>query len=137
MNFLKKKIREVRLKFKLSKCAFSKKHLQYFEHLILILVEAMHTLKEKVTSLSELSPMTKNRHILGLISHYRKFIENFSGIIRTLNELTKKKIPFVCSPLCQVSFDTIRIALTNCASLVISNPNQKHKLFDDACKHSW
>ena len=99
-------IREAGLKLKLSKLAFFKHNLQYLGNLISCKV--IYPLKEKVASLVNLAPIdvTDTRHIIGLASLYRKFIANFSNIVRYLLMYTKKNTPFVWSPLCQVSFDT-------------------------------
>ena len=56
--------------------------------------------------------------IIGLASYYRKFIVNFRDIVRPLTEITKKSTPFNISPLCQVCFDKINIALTYSSILV-------------------
>ena len=76
----------------------------------------MYSLKEKIVSFVLLAPptiVTEIWHIIGLAFCYRKFIANFNDIMRPLNELKKKNTPFVWSPLCQVSLNTIKIALTN------------------------
>ena len=85
------KIREVGLKLKLSKSAFFKKHLQYFGHHIL--GAEIYPLTEKVVSLVSLAlpiDMTETRHIIGLVTYYRKFIANLSDIIRPCTNLTRK-----------------------------------------------
>ena len=87
----------------------------------LISGEGMYPLKEKVGSLVHLVPptdVTETRHITGLIYYYRKFIANFSDVMRPLNELTRTNTLFVWSPWCQFSFDTIKIILTNSPILV-------------------
>ena len=64
---------------------------------------------EKVASLVQLAPptnVTGTRHIIGIASYYRKFIVDFSDVMRPFNELTRKNNSFVQSSLCQVSFDT-------------------------------
>ena len=43
--------------------------------------------------------MTETRHIIDLASYYRKFIANFSNIVRSLIQLTKKKHTTCLSPI--------------------------------------
>ena len=79
-------ITEASLKLKPSKCVFFKRHLQYSG-------EGIYPLKEKVETIFDLRPpkdVTKTRHIIGLASYYRKFVENNSNIVKPLTELTRK-----------------------------------------------
>ena len=81
--------------------------------------------------------MTETRHIIGLVSYYGNFIANLSNIMRPSNDLTKKNIPFSLSSLCQVSFDTIKITLTNSPDLIFPHSTQKYIHFTEASKYSW
>ena len=116
VNYLKmtfRKIREEGLQLKLLKCGFFKCYLQHLGHFIP--GEGIYSQKEKVASLINLAlstNVTETRHIKNLASYYRKFIANFSNVVRPLTELTKKSTLFVWSALCKVSFDTIKIVLT-------------------------
>ena len=96
--------------------------------------------QEKIASLSNIPPptdMAEARHIIGLALYYRKFIANFSDILRPLTDMTKKNTPFIWNPLYQVSFDAIKISLMNSPILIFPDPNQNYVLYTDASKHSW
>ena len=81
--------------------------------------------------------VTETRHIIGLVSYYRKFIANFSDIVKPLTEPTKKNMTFNWVPLCQQSLDTIKVALTISPILIFPDTNEPYVLFTDASKHSW
>ena len=52
----------------------------------------------KVTSLVNFllpTDMTETKHIIGLVSYYRKVVANLSYIMMPLNELNKRKTPFI------------------------------------------
>ena len=54
-------------------------------------------MRQKIKAVMDLAPatnITETRHMIGLIGYYRKFFTVFSDMIRHLNDLTKKNIPF-------------------------------------------
>ena len=57
--------------------------------------------------------------------------------MRHLTDLTMNNSPFIWSHLCEVSFDTIRIALTNSPILTFLDPNEEYVFYTDDSKHSW
>lgn len=60
-------------------------------------------------------PVPKNvtdvRQLLGMGSYYRRFIKNFSNLVKPMVKLTKKDVPFVWSEECQTSFQALKEAL--------------------------
>ena len=52
------------------------------------------------------------RAFVGFGNLYRRFIKNFSGIVRPLTQLTKKNQPFEWGPIQQKAFDTLKEAFT-------------------------
>ena len=58
-------------------------------------------------------------------------------MVRILMDLMKENTSFNWSSLCQVSFDTIKIPLTNSLILIFPDPYQPYVFFTDASKHSW
>ena len=73
--------------------------------------------------------MEKTHKILA--SYYQRFVEKFSDIVKSCTELTRQNTSFTWTPLCQLSLDTIKEALTNSPILIFTNPNQPHGLFID------
>ena len=53
---------------------------------------------QKVKAIADLASManiTEARHLIGLMTYYRKFFPIFSDMVQLLNELTKKNVPFM------------------------------------------
>ena len=91
------------MKAKCSKHAFFIRQLQYLGHLIS--GEGIYPLEENLETIFDLElptrDVTKTRHIIGLALYYRKFIANFSNIVKPLPKLTKKHTNFNWNPHCQ------------------------------------
>ena len=51
---------------------------------------------------------TEVRQILGLGSYYRRFIKNYSDLVRPMTLLTHKNTPFVWSEACMKAFETLK-----------------------------
>ena len=49
----------------------------------------------------------------GLLGHFRSWIPNFAGLMRPLDALTRKDQPFVWTPACQHSFETLNQLVTS------------------------
>ena len=47
-----------------------------------------------LVNIAPLRDVTKTRHIIGLASHYKKVVANFSNIVKTLTELKKNDTTF-------------------------------------------
>ena len=82
-------VREAGLKLKLSKCAFSR-----------------DICKKKLKMILELAPprdVTETRNIIVLTSYCKKFVKNFSDIVKTLTEL-KARMQFPIGVLSSTKF---------------------------------
>ena len=53
------------------------------------------------------------RQFLGMGSYYRRFIQNFSEIVKQMVHLTKKNVPFVWSAECDNAFQKLKEALVS------------------------
>ena len=60
-----------------------------------------------------------------------------SDMIRPLNELTKKNVPFNWMEQCQKSLDYIKQVIHTDPILVYLDPDKQYYLFTDSNKHSW
>jgi hypothetical protein len=80
-------------------------------------------------------PMTVSevRSFLGLAGYYRRFIPNFSKIVKPITELLKKGNKYVWSEACDEAFKHLKKLLTT--SPVLAQPNTT-KLFDVYCDAS-
>ena len=100
-----KKLAEVGLKLKPSKCRFAQKELEYLGHVVSR--DGLKTspcLVEAVQCFPVPRSVKSVRSFLGLTSYYRKFILNFAKIARPLHRLTCKNARFIWSPDCQAAF---------------------------------
>ena len=132
------RLQEAKLKLKLSKCSFFKKHLHYLGHLISS--DGLLPTVEKTAAIKDLA-QPKNVHevqvVMGMFNYYRKFIPNFAEIAKSIVELTKKNVKFDWTEKCQLAFDTLKSCLTEGPILVYPNPSKDYHLFTDASKDTW
>ena len=75
--------------------------------------------------------------MIGLIGYYRNFFPVFSDMIRPLNELSRKIVPFKWTKQCHKSLDNIQQVITTNPILVYPDPDKQYYLFTDSSKHSW
>ena len=71
------------------------------------------------------------RSFLGLANYYRRFVRCFSNIVKPLNALTKKNVPFVWTVTCAEAFDKLKRALVSAPILAYPNFREPF-LFVDA-----
>jgi hypothetical protein len=70
---------------------------------------------------------------LGLAGYYRRFIPNFSKIVKPVTELLKKENKYVWSDTCDEAFKLLKKLLTTSPMLAQPDTN---KLFDVYCDAS-
>ena len=132
------KLREADLKLKEVKCNFLKKHIQYLGHIVS--GKGITPMPEKLACIQEMSPPKNPKEVkqfLGLTGYYQKFVPRFSDLARPLNALTRKNIPFEWTPVCQESFQLLKISLVTEPILTYPDPNLPYVLFTDASKYAW
>ena len=59
---------------------------------------------EVVVQWSRSTNVIEIKNFLGLVSYYKKFIQDFSKIAAPLTQLTRKEEPFVLKDACEQSF---------------------------------
>lgn len=81
-------------------------------------------------------PVPKNqneiRSFMGLCNYYRKFVNSYSIIASSLNELLQKNIPFEWTTDCQKSFETLKASLSSEPVLAYPNMSEPFILTCDA-----
>jgi hypothetical protein len=77
--------------------------------------------------------VSKIRSFLGLVGYYRRFIEGFSKIVKTLTSLLEKGKEFKWDEACQKCFDKLKEKLTTAQVLTM---HDIHKGFDMYCDAS-
>ena len=95
---------------------------------------------EKLACIQEMPPPKTPKEIkqfLGLIGYYRKFVQRFSNLAQPLNALTRKKVSFEWTPICQESFKLLKTSLMTEPILTYPDPSFPYVLFTDASKYAW
>ncbi|CAI5686131.1 unnamed protein product [Oreochromis niloticus] len=152
------RLEEVGFKVSIDKCQFCRPQVKYVGHIVS--TNGIATDPEKVEVVkhwkvpTHLNPL---KSFLGFCSYYRRFIANYSAIIRPLSELTKGYAPtwkdpkakksvdpnqtyFKASepfaerwtPACQAAFEQIRECLINAPVLAFADPTKTYILHVDA-----
>ena len=97
------------LKLKREKCDFFRKEIEYLGHTVT--PEGIRPCDDKVKVFQELQPPTTVREVKGLIgfaSYHRRYVRNFSKIVRPLTALTKKNREFIWTTECQNTLDKLK-----------------------------
>ena len=126
-------MREKQLYVKFSKCELWLKEVNFLGHVISaqgILVDP--TKVDAVLQWERPKTVTEIRSFVGLASYYRRFIENFYGVVAPLTQLTRKDQPFAWTDRCEESFIELRKRLTSAPVLVILDTGKPFEVYCDA-----
>jgi hypothetical protein len=74
------------------------------------------------------------RSFLGLASYYRRFVQNFSSIAKSLTRLTEKDVDFEWDNDCEVSFQTLKHKLVNAPILSLLESGKRFTVYTDASR---
>jgi hypothetical protein len=77
--------------------------------------------------------ITEVRSFLGLAGYYRRFIEGFSKIAKTMTSLLEKGREFKWDEKCQDSFDQLKKRLMSPPVLVMPDLQKGFDIYCDAC----
>ncbi len=149
------KLREYGLKLSPSKCRFFQTSVCYLGHMVSS--KGVETDSEKVSTLRTWSrPQTLKelKSFLGFAGYYRRFVKDYSKIVKPLNDLTKGYPPYKkgkrapsCpkgyfsvrepfadrwTPACQRAFETVIEKLTSSPVLGFADPKLLYVLHTDA-----
>jgi hypothetical protein len=102
------------IKLNPKKCSFFKSEVAFLGHLCT--AEGIKIDPEK-TKYIDSYPIPKNadevKRFVAFANFYRKFIAGFASLTHPLNKLTRKKVPFDWTPLCQRTFEELKNKLKN------------------------
>ena len=104
------KLSEVGLYLDISKCEFECKETKYLGFIVQA-GEDIQIDPEKVKAIQEWTVLTTVKGVwgfLGFANFYWYFIQNFSKIIWSLNQLTQKGMPFIWTKKCQKNFNLLK-----------------------------
>nr|GFC35180.1 putative reverse transcriptase domain-containing protein [Tanacetum cinerariifolium] len=118
---------------KFSKCEFWISKVQFLGHVIDS--QGIHVDPAKIDSIKDwASPKTATeiRQFLGLARYYRRFIEGFSKISRTMTKLTQKKVKFEWSDKQEEAFQVIKQKLCSAPILALPEGSEDFVVYCDA-----
>jgi hypothetical protein len=134
LQIILQRLRDRQLYAKFSKCAFWLKEVMFLGHVILAEGIAVDPSKvQEVLDWKSLRSVMQIRSFLILAGYYRRFILNFSKIVKTMTKLVEKDAKFKWSPQCEEAFLTLKKLLTTAP--VLAQPDIE-KLFDVYCDAS-
>ncbi len=103
------RLREADLQIDINKCKFHIQKTIFLELLISIEELKINSRKmQTVVDWSTLNNLTQMQFFIDFCNFYRRFIKNFSKIVRSMIQLTQKKIIFEWNEVCQIIFNHIK-----------------------------
>jgi hypothetical protein len=133
LHVVLQRLREHHLYAKLSKCDFWLKEIKFLGHTISHAGIAVDP--DKVQEVMNWKPPTTVRQIrsfLGLAGYYRRFIPDFSRIVKPITELLKKEAKFVWGQKCEDAFHALRQHLTTAPMLAQPDSSKPFDVYCDA-----
>jgi hypothetical protein len=128
------RLRQHQLYAKFSRCVFWLKEIQFLGHVLSAKGIAVDT--SKVKDILEWKPPTtvhQVRSFLGMAGYYRRFIPDFSKLVKPITSLLKNDTKFNWSSKCNEAFEQLKVLLTTAP--VLAQPDIE-KPFDVYCDAS-
>jgi hypothetical protein len=133
LRLVLQKLRDHKLYAKLSKCEFWLKQVAFFGHVISkggIFVDPSKV--QDVLSWKAPTSVSDIQSFLGLAGYYRRFIEEFSKISKSMTEFLKKDKQFEWTSACETSFQELKKRLTTVPVLVMPDMEKPFFIYCDA-----
>jgi len=112
------KLRETDLQMNINKCKFHVQKIFFLK--LLLFIEGLKMNLRKVQAVVEWSTSTnliQMQFFVNFCNFYRRFIKNFSKIVRSLIQLTQKEMIFEWDQACQMIFDHMKKRMTEVSIL--------------------
>lgn len=130
------RFKENKLKIRPDKCYFLKKEVNYLGHII---SKAGITVDPKKIEAIKLYPIPRTqrqiRAFCGLVSYYRRFCSNLSGLLKPINKLLQKDIAYEWSEECNDAFELIKEKLTTSPILIFPDFTKQFNIRCDASNY--
>jgi hypothetical protein len=133
IHMILQKLRENQLCAKLNKCKFWLKEVSFLDHIISEVGISIDPSKVKdVLSWNTPQNVSDIRSFLGLAGYYRRFIEGFSKISKTMIELLEKGMTFEWTPRHETSFQELKKILNMALVLTMPDMEKPFSIYRDA-----
>ncbi len=120
------RLREADLQIDIDKCEFHVQKTIFLELLMSIEKLKMNSRKiQAVVDWFTLNNLTQMQFFIDFCNFYRRFIKNFSKIVRSMIQLTQKKIIFEWNEVCQIIFDHMKRCIIE--TFILRHFNQTHE----------
>lgn len=125
--------RKRNLKLNPEKCIFFRKEVTYLGHKCTDKgIQVDDTKYDIIKNYPVPKDANEVKRFVAFCNYYRRFVKNFANISNCLNQLTRKKQPFIWTNECQKAFDTLRTILVNPPILQYPNFGKPFILSTDA-----
>jgi hypothetical protein len=134
LRMVLQRLREHQLYAKLSKCEFRISEVLFLGHIINKEGLAVD-LKKVADILNWKAPIDARgiKSFIGMTGYYRRFIEGFSKIAKTMTALLGNKVEFKWTQKCQEAFEALKEKLTTTPILVLLDVHKPFSVYCDAC----
>jgi hypothetical protein len=134
LRMVLQRLREHQLYAKLSKCEFWISEVLFLGHIIN--KEGLGVDPKKVADILNWKAPTDAQGIksfIGMAGYYRRFIEGFSKIAKSMTALLGNKVEFKWTQKCQEAFEALKEKLTTVPVLVLPDVHKPFSVYCDAC----
>ncbi|GJY08973.1 putative nucleotidyltransferase, ribonuclease H [Tanacetum coccineum] len=128
-------LKKEKLYAKFSKCEFWLREVQFLRHVIN--GNGIHVNPSKIEAVKNWKAprtLTEVRSFLGLAGYYRRFIENFSKIAKSLTILTQKSKTFEWGEEHELAFQTLKDKLCNAPVLALPDRPEDFVVYCDTSR---
>jgi hypothetical protein len=135
LRLVLEKLRSNQFYAKFSKCEFWLTEVAFLGHVIS--AGGVSVDQSKVKDVLNWMPPTnvsEIRSFLGLAGYYRRFIQDFSKIVKPMTKLLKKNKNFEWTKECRASFQELKKRLTSAPVLVLPDLTKKFDIYCDASR---
>ena len=126
-------IHDVGLTLNWEKCEFNKPSIDFFG--LVFCGDGVTTDAKTCEAIDDVSPptnATETRSILGMITYYSRFVQNFATISEPLRRLTKKDVTWSWDDEQQNSFEQLKAAISNRPVMAYYDPTKPTDVIVDA-----
>jgi len=130
------RLREAELQVDIRKCEFDVEETVFLEVIVSGLGLRMNP--SKVTAIVSWITPTNLKEIqgfVGFVNFYRRFIKNFSKLVKPFTQLTRKNTPFVWNEACVQAFDNLKKQVSSAPVLRHFDPKRQAILETDASNY--